>query len=111
MIPIGARIEVPRQDDLKGWGRLHNHVLSCSEEIEHYRDCALRDRRVGRTKCKRDREEKTGEKSRIMARVRGNGSMRHPTRIAMRKSSFIVTLMTPSLLISPLRILWAFLPA
>src|SRR5271163_3779190 len=59
MIPIGARIEVPRQDDLKGWDRLHNHVFPCSEEeIEHYRDCALTDGRVGCTKCKEIEKER-----------------------------------------------------
>ena len=62
MTPIGARIEVPRQDDLKAWDRLHSHVFPCNEEeIKHHRDCAFRDGRVGCTKCK-EIEKKRPEK-------------------------------------------------
>jgi hypothetical protein len=61
MIDVGARIEVPKRDDRKAWERLYDHVSgSCVDGINelrrnenrHYRDCSLRDGRVGCARCK-----------------------------------------------------------
>jgi hypothetical protein len=61
MIYIGARIEIPKHDDVKGWDRLYDHVSAYgregtdevrSKENEHYRECSLRDGSVGCAKCK-----------------------------------------------------------
>jgi hypothetical protein len=61
MIPIGARIEVPRRHGVKAWDRLYDHVSAYgkivmdeirSKENEDYRGCPLRDGRAGCAKCK-----------------------------------------------------------
>jgi hypothetical protein len=78
MIPIGARIEVPKHDDVKGWDRLYDHISAYgaegidevrSKENEHYRECSLRDGRVGCAECKEI-------KKRIPEKITYNGQSR-----------------------------------
>ena len=58
MIPTSARIEVPRQDDLKGWDRLHNISFLAAKTLPGLR---LEEWESRLYKVQRDREEKTRE--------------------------------------------------
>jgi len=68
MIPIGARIEVLKQDELERVGSATQPRLSLQRRGKKtHRDCALRDRRVGCTKCKeiqKKRPENNGQSRR-----------------------------------------------